>query len=72
MEKTSVKVPRPEPSKGKSLKIPKVLTQIIHLDSRPSEVVKNRLITASSPIHAAQSTARPKITTGTLETLCLP
>src|SRR4030042_7022037 len=50
----------------------KVFTHIIHLSSKLSEVVKKRLITASSPIHAAQTTARLKIRIDGLENLFPP
>src|SRR4030042_2680977 len=50
----------------------KVFTHIIHLSSKLSEVAKKRLITASSPIHAAQSRARLKIRIDGLESLFPP
>jgi hypothetical protein len=63
MGKIWLKVPRPEPKRGKSLSIWNVFVQIIHLPLKSSEVVKKRLITESRPIQTAQRKARPRINT---------
>jgi hypothetical protein len=46
-----------------------VFTQIIRLELKSSGTLKNRPITASSPIHTAQSSAKLKIKTGVLDNL---
>lgn len=69
MGKTQAKVPSPEPKIEKSLNMRKVFTQNTHLPPKSSEEVRKRLMTASSPIHAAHSKARPKIKIDVLENL---
>ena len=70
MGKIWEKVPSPVPRMGKSLSISKVFTQILHLDSKSSVEAKKRLITASSPIEAAQRIARARMRTEAFENFC--
>jgi len=51
------------------LNIWRVFIQILHLSSKLSETAKKRPMTASSPIHIAQSIAKPKIKAVVLENL---